>query len=233
VSRVLENATVFRRLPVQVVDCEPELFHFMVRQPEVLVNIWQLMGLSNVSFDRTDDVHFRCSDGDGTTARGEFVWRNHDTLVVYAEGSYDGPLFPKTVRGDVVLVLKTASMRETNGRYYVTSRLDTFIHVDNVGVEIIAKMFQGWLGRTIDHNFSEAVSFLGTISHSAETNPDSMRRVAARFTHVDRDHRQQFVDLTDQVAAKLSAVPWADGNNSTPRGIATAHEVQAPANNRR
>ena len=213
VAAVLNNSTIFRRLPVQVVECEPELFHFLVRQPEVVVNIWQVMGVSNVSMDRPDDTHFRCSDGEGTTARGEFVFRNHDTTVLYAEGYYEGPLFPRPVRGQMVTVLKTASIRETNGRYYVTARLDTFLHVDNVGVEIVAKMFQGWLGHTIDHNFSETVSFLGSVSHAAENNPQGMRRLAAKLSQVEPSRRQQFVSLTDRVAEKMTGVQLAESDD--------------------
>lgn len=213
VSAVLNNTTIFRRLPVQVVESEPELFHFLVRQPEVVVNIWKVMGVSNVSMDRPDDVHFRCSDGDGTTARGEFVFRNHDTQIIYAEGLYEGPLFPRPVRGQIVAVLKTAAIRETNGRYYVTARLDTFLHVDNVGVEIVAKMFQGWLGHTIDHNFNETVAFLGSVSHAAENNPQGMRRLAAKLNQVEPNRRQQFVDLTDHVADKMSGMKLADDDD--------------------
>jgi hypothetical protein len=235
VATVLDNASIFRRLPVQVADCEPELFHFLVRQPEVVVNIWQVMGVSNVSMERPDETHFRCSDGDGTTAHGEFVFRNHDTQVLFAEGVYDGPLFPRPVRGQAVIVLKTACIRETNGRYYVTARLDTFLHVDNFGVEMVAKMFQGWLGHTIDHNFGEAVAFLGSVSHAAENNPLGMRRMAAKLNHVDPEYRQQFVELTDHVAEKMSGMQLADGDDRA-LSNAIAPEVSSGkpvANNRR
>ncbi len=224
---MLDNTSVFRRLPVQVVDCEPELFHFLVHQPEVIVNIWQVMGVTNVALDRPDETHFRCTDGDGTTAHGEIVFQNEDTQIIYAEGEYDGPLFPKPVRGQVVAVLKSASIRETNGRYYVTTRLDTFMHVDNVGLEVIAKMFQGWLGKTIDHNFIETVAFVGSVSHAAERNPQGMRRLAAKLTRVDRERRDQFVALTDHVAEKMSGQELADGGDPALANAMGPHTMPA------
>ncbi len=123
--------------------------------------------------------------------------------------------------------LKTAAIRETNGRYYVTARLDTFLHVDNVGVEIIAKMFQGWLGHTIDHNFGEAVAFLGSVSHAAENNPQGMHRLAAKLNHVDPHHRQQFVALTDQVAEKMSGMQLADSDDPALAKVLTASGGQS------
>ncbi len=211
VAHVINNVSIFRRMPVEVVDCEPALFHFLVCNPEVVVNMWHLMGVTNVTLDRLDATRFRCADGDGTTARGEFVFGNHDTQIIYAEGFYDGPLFPRTVRGKCVAVLKMASLRETNDRFYVTARLDTFLLVENIGVELVAKTFQGMVGRTADHNFAETVAFLGSVSRTAETNPQGMRRLAGKLTRVEAPRREEFAQLTEQVQGKLAGVELAGG----------------------
>jgi hypothetical protein len=211
VATVLNDTSIFRRLPTQTIDCDPALFHFLVANPDVVVNIWRTMGVTNVSMDRIDAEHFRASDGDGTTCRAEFVFHNHDTHIIYGEGLYDGPMFPRPIRGQCVAVLKTAEIRETNGRYYITARLDMFLHVDNTGVELLAKMFQSWLGKTIDHNFSETVAFLGNISNTSETNPQGMRKLAGRLSKVDPDRRTQFAMLIEQVSNNLAAVNVASG----------------------
>jgi hypothetical protein len=211
VSAVLNDTSLYRRLPIETVDCEPDLFAFIVNNPDVMVNIWQLMGVTNVALDRLDADHFRCSDGDGTTAKVEVVYRTRDTQVIYAEGFYDGPLFPKTVRGQCVMILKYANTRAANGRFEETVRLDTFLHVDNIGLEIIAKLFQGVVGRTIDHNFGETVAFMGSMSHTAETNPRGIARVAARLNRVDSARREQFMAIAGHVADKLAGVKSFDG----------------------
>jgi hypothetical protein len=215
VAAVLNDTSVFRRLPTKTIDCDPALFHFLVANPDVVVNIWRTMGVTNVSMDRLDAEHFRASDGDGTTCNAEFVFHNHDTHIIYGEGLYEGPMFPRPVRGQCVAVLKTSEIRETNGRYYVTARLDMFLHVDNTGVELLAKMFQSWLGKTIDHNFSETVGFLGTISNTSETNPQGMRKLAGRLSKVDADRRTQFAMLIDQVTENLTTVNVASVRQQT------------------
>src|SRR5690606_41855295 len=78
------------------------------------------------------------------------------------------PPCPTRRSSDLVVVLKTATVCETNGRYYVTARLDTFLRVDNAGVELVAKLIQGWVGKTVDHNFAETIGFLGSVSRTAE-----------------------------------------------------------------
>jgi hypothetical protein len=203
VTAVLDDVSIYRRMPIESVDCEPDLFRFIMNNPDVMVNIWRTMGVTNVSLDRVDANHFRCSDGDGTTARVEVVFRNPQMQVIYAEGLYDGSLFPRPVRGQCVAVLQYTNTRKANGRFEETAQLDTFLHVDNVGVELLAKLFQGLVGRTIDHNFVETVSFVASVSRTAETNPRGMRRFAARLDRVEPERRAQFIALTDQVSAKL------------------------------
>ena len=176
VTGVVNDASLFRRLPIQTVDCEPDLFQYMAYNPDVLVNIWHVMGVTNISLERLDATHYRCTDGDGTTGRVEVVYRSRDMEVVFAEGFYEGPLLPNKVRGECVVVLKHVSNRDRNGRYIETARLDTYLRVDNTGLDLIARLFQGLVGRTIDHNFGETVQFLGSVSRTAETNP---RRHAA------------------------------------------------------
>ncbi|MDV7402867.1 hypothetical protein RZS08_66200, partial [Arthrospira platensis SPKY1] len=37
---VLEKPSLYRRMPTQAVDCDPDLHLFLIRYPEVIVNIW-------------------------------------------------------------------------------------------------------------------------------------------------------------------------------------------------
>ncbi len=202
VESVLKNTSVFRRVPVQVIDCDPDLYLFLARYPEVVVNIWQVMGISKVALVRTGPHSYRGNDGAGTTGSVHLCYSNHDTQVVYTEGSYEGPMFNRPIRAQCVLVLRAGYIQETNGRYYVTNRLDTFIHIDHAGLELVAKTFNPLVTKTIDINFRETISFVGTVSRTAEANAPGMQRLAGKLTsarpggarrirpHFDRDRQQ-------------------------------------------
>ncbi|MCE9548364.1 MAG: hypothetical protein K8T25_23060, partial [Planctomycetia bacterium] len=43
-TAVTKANSLFRRLPVETIDCDPKLYLYLVRNPEVVVSIWQLMG---------------------------------------------------------------------------------------------------------------------------------------------------------------------------------------------
>jgi hypothetical protein len=202
VASTLGGASIYRRLPVQVTQCDPDLYLFLVRHPEVVVNIWEVMKISNVALARTGDDTFRATDGAGTLCEVKYCYSDHETQVIYAEGAYDGPLFNRPVRARCVLVLKSGYMRETNGRWYVTSRMDTFIDIDHAGVELLAKTLQPLVNRAADYNFVETAAFLGTISRTSEINPAGVGRLARKLTKLEPEVRDRFAELSSAVGRK-------------------------------
>jgi hypothetical protein len=204
VNAVISRTSIFRRMPLQVVDCDPDLHLFLVRNPDVVVNIWEVMGISKVTVERIGPDSFRTADGQGTKGRIDYLYSSHDTHVIYSDGLYEGPLYPRPVRGQCVLVLKAGYIRETNGRQYVTHRLDAFIHLDNVGVELIAKTFQPLVGKSADYNFTETSAFMGDLSHTAEINPKAVKKLSERLTHIEPAVRDEFASITAAVADRAA-----------------------------
>jgi hypothetical protein len=113
-----------------------------------------------------------------------------------------------------VLVLKSASVQETNNRHYVTCRLDAFIQIEHVGVELLARTFQPLVNKSADYNFTETAGFVSSVSRTAELNSKGVTRLAVRLTSVPAETRDQFVQITDQIA-KTAAVRRAAGANLT------------------
>ena len=227
---VINNASVYRRLPTESIECDPDLFVFLVRNPEVVVDIWRVMGITNMTLDRSGPDRYRASDGQGTTGNVEFAYRGDDLHVIYSEGMYDGPMYPAKLRGQCVMVLKSNYVRGPNGRVNVVNRLDAFLRIENVGLEIVAKTLQPLLGKTADHNFSETTSFVNTLAHTAETNPTGVSRLAQRLRHVDPQIRQQFADLAVRSADDSAAeAALAQSPNAKSAGPSSAGSRIRPA----
>lgn len=210
VSSVLSNVSLFRRMPVQVIQCDPDLYLFLVEHPDVVVNMWEVMGVTQLSMQATGPGTFELADAAGTKGSVEFLYSNHDTHLIYTEGSYQGPPFAKPVRGRGLMVLKTGYVRETDGKYYVTCRLDSFMSVDKVGAELFAKTLGPLLGRVADLNFTYTVSFVGSVSQTSEDDLRGMQRMAGMLTKVDPEVRQQLAVLAGQVADKAAQTAVQD-----------------------
>jgi hypothetical protein len=213
---VVQNASMYRRLPTRVIDCDPELFTFLLRHPEVVVNVWQIMGVSKVTMQRVSNQAYQADDGAGTTGNVRYLYTDwgpdaQNLAVVYADGAYDGKPFIKPLRAQSVILLQSGAVQETNGRSYVSVRIDSFVHIEQIGVELIARTVQPWINQTADRNLIETLGFVSTFSQTAEKNPQGMQRLAARLQTVDEPTRGELVQLCYRAAqryAKDDVQPW-------------------------
>jgi hypothetical protein len=188
------------------------MYLFLVRHPDVVVNIWELFRISRLQFRQTGNERFQVVEPAGTTASVEYLYRSHDTHVIYGEGVYEGTPLGRPVKGRGLLVLKSGYVRETNDRYYITSRMDCFLDIEPAGAELLTKTVSPFVGKTVDSNFVLTLAFVGSLSRTAELNGRGVRRLAAQLSHVEPEVRAQFAN----VATKLS------------QKSATAAEAKAP-----
>lgn len=202
IQRVVGHPSIYRRLPIQVIDCDPKMYHFLLNNPEVIVNIWQVMGITKVQITRTSPTSYEASDGAGAVGKLEIAYSDQDTQVVYCEGMYEGPMFSKPLRAQCVLLFKAGYVQDTNRRYFISARCDAFIRLENVGLEILAKTFQPMVNNSADANFVETAAFISTVSRTSERKPTGMAKLGNRLQNISPEVRENFIDLTQQVATR-------------------------------
>jgi hypothetical protein len=212
VSSVLSNITVFRRLPTRVVGCDPDFHLFLVRHPDVVVNIWEVLGLAQLKLRQTGPTTYDVVESEGTKASMEFLYRSQDLHVVYGEWSYTGPILPRTIRGKCLAVLKCGYVRQADGRYYVTNRLDAFLSVEPGAVELLTKTLHPLVVKNADSNFVQTVAFVGSLSRTAEVNSRGMQRLTDKLSHVRPEVREEMAELIGSVAQKAATPRAASGS---------------------
>ncbi|HEV3005631.1 MAG TPA: hypothetical protein VGX78_14290 [Pirellulales bacterium] len=227
VSNVLSATTLYRRMPSQRVDCDPALFEFVIEHPDLIVNIWQILGISEVTVDRLDQNRFEADDKAGTLGHIDFLHKSPTLHLLLAEGAYEGPLFGRPVRGKVLLLIRSSEAGQADGRKFVRCRLDAFLQLDNLGAGMLAKTFQPLVGAAADHNFQETVKFLGALNRAAEANPAAMRKMAEKLEHVEPDDREEFSALTDQLAANAAQLATAKAKRRSDEAARTARRPAA------
>jgi len=205
VKQVLSDTSLYRRLPTMTVDCHPPLLTFLAKNPDVLVQIWRQLGISNIDLVREGNHRFRLTDSVGTVGHLVIVEQNCDDraqnrLVMYAEGAYEGKPFRRPVRAQCVLLLRSGSVKETNGRHYVAVRLDTFLRIDRASLELFAKAVHPLVGKTNDRNFADTINFISKMSQAAETRPLTIERLANSLPKVSDERKRQLVNITYECA---------------------------------
>ncbi len=230
---VVLKASLYRRAPTHVFDCDPQVFNFLSQHPEVVVNVWNLMGVSKLSLNRTSPVTFNAADQAGTQGALRILHSHYEPdssnkVLVFAEGHYRAGPMPEPIRAHCVLLLRSASRRESNGRTYVTARLDSFLRFEKTGADLVAKTFRPLLAKAADHNFTETMKFVSTFSRTAEQRPDGIVNLAERLQNIDTQTRAELASVCREVAARQTAQTAGDTNIRLVRLQAPVEEGAEP-----
>jgi hypothetical protein len=197
---VVSTPSMYRRMPTKSIHCDPNLYVFLVRQPEVIVNIWELMGATKASVERTGKYSFKASDGLGTDCSVQLVYGTPHLHVFYGEGTYVGKVIRRPVTAKCVLLLRSTYSKDAENGVSVDNQMDLFLRFDNRGADLIAKTVSPLISRSADVNFLASVKFVGSVSKAAETNGHGVQRLASRLTKVQPEIREQFARLTANVS---------------------------------
>ncbi|MGQ9504193.1 MAG: hypothetical protein ACUVQG_05175 [Thermogutta sp.] len=201
-ERILEvasRAALFQQMSSQMIECEPEFYRFLVEHPEIVVAMWQNLGITKLKLQILGPKKYRLDDGAGTTAVVEYLYLSPNQHVVYSEGSYSGPLMLRPVEGRVLVVLTANYLRETAGTPYVSAQMDLYIQVDRIGAELITKALHPLLGGMAETNYQQTMAFVGSVYRTAVVRPQSLQRLANQLTQLDSTTREAFVAWIDRI----------------------------------
>jgi len=199
---VLESPSVFRRMPSQTILSDPEMFTFLVRYPEVLVEIWEIMGMTKVKIQRLGPFVFKGDDAAGTNCKAELVYGSDSLHIYYGVGDYEGSLTGRKLDGRSVVIIHSKPSVSQDGQSQVTAQMDVFLKLDNLGADLVAKTISPLIVRSADFNYSETLRFISQLSIAAERNPQGVDQLARRMTNVSPDIRQKFVNTSIEAALR-------------------------------
>jgi hypothetical protein len=202
---VCERPTIYRRLPQKSIACDPLLHMFLIRNPEVVVNIWQLMGVANMTAERQGPFNWKGSDGAGTTCDVELVYGTDNVHVIYSDGVYEGSLLKHKVTGRCVMLIRSGYVQSPDRRSYVANRLDLFLQIDNLAADVVARTLSPWVGKVADSNFHESCLFASKLSQTAEQNGPGVQRLADKLTKVGPPIRDEFSKIAAAVQQRAAA----------------------------
>lgn len=231
VQAVLENPSYFRRMPTQQIACDPQMFKFLVRRPEVMVNIWEVMGITKVTAKRTSPSSFMADDGLGTICKCDLVYSDNNLHVYVGSGSYEGTMVPRKVTGRCVSLLRTVDQPRGGGDQAIIGTMDVFLKVDNLGADLLTRSIGPFVGKTADYNFIETAKFISQISQVCQTNPSAAQALVMRLDRIDDGTRREFAEIVTRIASASADQDYQlqlSRVDPEPSSLAAPQTVQPP-----
>lgn len=201
IQEIVDSPSLYRRLPKYKISCDPQFHIFSLRNPETIVNMWQVFGVTTMGLRRTGPYNFVGNDGAGTDCTAELIYGDNQRHIYVGSGTYEGPVFKRKITGRCVAILKTdATLGES--QVELTDQLDIFIKIDNLGADLITKTLHPLVGRTADHNFRETLVFLQAFSDSAVQDPQRVSYLGDKLQQVEPSVQSQFQQVVSTIGVR-------------------------------
>ena len=237
IKPVITSHSIFRRLPQQAVYADSEMYQFLVEHPDIVVGFWEKLGVTQISLRELSEDRFLMKETGGTTAVAEVLHRTRDLCIIYAKGQYRGSILARPIDGETVLILRSRFLRDEDNDPYTVCQLDSFVRLENVGADLVAKLLSNVLGKIADSNFEQTIGFVGNVSDAAVSNTEKVKDLSSQMKGVRNDVRDDFSDVVDRVASRSSKrgrvfpeyteIPIPTGHETEPSPF-TAYSVPVP-----
>jgi hypothetical protein len=200
VERAARSATIHRSLPPASVSCDASFLDFALSRPDVMVDLWQSLGISRLSLDPVAPGQWRLADGYGTTGTVHLLHRERTATgglcVFLAHGGYTGGLSPRDLTGSCLVVVRYDAIGpDREGRERQGVEIDAFLDVDGLGLEIVTRTLQPLIMRSAAANMREICTFVSQLTAASARNPVAMARLSERMQRTSPQDRRAFAAL--------------------------------------
>jgi hypothetical protein len=200
VERVARSATIHRSLPPASVSCDAAFLDFALARPDAMVDLWRALGISRLSLDPVAPGQWRLADGYGTTGTVHLLHRERTATggmcIFLAHGGYTGALSPRDLTGSCLVVVRYDAIGpDREGRERQGVKIDAFLDVDGLGLEIVTRTLQPLIMRSAAANMREICLFVSQLTAAAARNPVAMARLGERMQRTPPQDRRAFAAL--------------------------------------
>lgn len=210
IKQTINSRAIFKHLPESTIPCTPELYIQLIRYPELVCNMWELMGAAKFRVNRTADFEFTVSDLKGSTSQVELIYGTQNTHVFFIEGNYKGPLLVKNIQAKTVVVIHSSFDVDDNNKPITKHSIDLFMNLDSGIGEIVEGVVVPLFMKVTEWNYDEISKFVGQVYEVALTKPDGMQRLITKLTRCQPTIRKRLSTVTTAIAessVRTAALP--------------------------
>lgn len=195
VAEVIRDHTMHRKGSADTFPCHSKVYLSLLNEPAVTLALWQDLTPTPVSLRRLDANRYQGSDGQGTTATWQYVYRSPKLHVLFSDLDYSSPRGTAKLNGRIVLVVHSGFYREVNGDPYIQHDVEAFVKVDSKGWKALARTVRPLLEKVLEDQVQEAGLFVSIMGRLVETHPNWACSVVLSQNQIDAATRGSFRDL--------------------------------------
>jgi hypothetical protein len=162
------------------------------------VALWKDLSDSPVQLHKVSTNRYEGTDGSGSTATWEFVFRSPRMHVLLAYFNYVSPHGNAKVDARIVLVVNSAYYRDGNKESFIQHNVDAYVKVDSKGWKTVARTMRPVVERILEEQVKEAGYFISLMTRLVQTYPNWASEVVGGHPAIDAASKQRFCTIVAQ-----------------------------------
>jgi len=198
-SAVLDDLSLFRRLPAYQCELDPRVHDYFTKHPDVAVSIWRAMAISNLQMTQRNSFQYDIDTRDGTTGKVTVLHHTRESCLVLCDGMFRSPYLKKPIRAKSLMHLRTNITHSRDGRTFVTHQADLFVSFPSQGIGTLARLISPVSNTIIDRNFQEISLFIHVMWLAMKQQPGWIDQIANRLDGVHPSRKDELIKLTADI----------------------------------
>lgn len=198
VAEVIGEATFHRQGKPETFPANPKIYLGLLNDPALTLALWQDLSPTQARLRQVGPGRYQGSDGAGTTATWEFIYRSPRLHVLLSDLEYQGPRGNSRLSGRIVLVVRTGFYKEVNGEPWVQHDIEAFVKIDSRGWKAVAATVRPIIEKLLEDQVQEAGWFVSLMARMVEMYPNWAMTTIRNQAELPPTSRQGFRELVLQ-----------------------------------
>ena len=195
---VIDNSSLYRRLPTIRCQVDHHVYRFFADHPDVAVSVWRAMGVSKLQMFQTAKFEYEADAKDGTVGVITILSRTPTECLIHCSGMFQSPVLTKPIQARAILHVRTAFEVNADDQQLVTHTADLFVAFPSQTVESVANAMAPISNKITDKNFEEISLFVRMMQLAMSEQPGWVEQIAAKLDGVLAGRADQLLQVTAQ-----------------------------------
>ena len=195
---VVNNSSLYRRLPTIRCQVDHRIYRFFSDHPDVAVSLWRAMGVSKLQMFQTGEFEYEANAQDGTVGVITILSRTPTDCLLHCNGMFQSPLLGKPIQAQAIMHVRISFEVTPDGKQLVTHNADMFVSFPSQTIETVAKAMAPISHKITDKNFEEITLFVRMMQLAMTQQPGWVEQMAGKLDGVLAGRTDALLEVTAQ-----------------------------------
>lgn len=200
VAEIIDTYTIHKQGKPEAFPCHHQLYLALLNEPALTLSLWKDLSNAPVRLHHVGPNQYEGDDGQGTTARWEFVYRSARLHALYCDLTHIRPTTQAKLQGRVVLVVRSEFFgpQQDGEPPVIQHEVEAFVKVDSKGWRALARTARPILEKVLEQQVQEAGWFVSLMGRLVAQHPVWAVDVVRRDEAIPAEYREYFPRVVDE-----------------------------------